>query len=183
MAHRSRATARLLPGRISAAGANYFLTWCTHNRTPNLTTPAVSNTLRNSIAGLDHSHDGVLFAATIMPDHVHMLLSLGTRLTVSQIVAKLKAAVTRAHSSVQWQLNFFEHRLRHGSVAEDFAFYVFMNPYTAGLCGLEHAWPGWMPSQQIRWSFEDKLREGGLPQAEWLLEAERFAQTLPAGAD
>jgi hypothetical protein len=133
--------------------------------------------------GIDEARDGVLLAATIMPDHVHLLISLGSRLTVSQVVAKLKAAVTRAHSSVQWQFNFFEHCLRHDAVAEDFAFYIFMNPYIAALCSLDEAWPGWMPSHQVRWTFEDKLREGGLPQKEWLLDAERFAQTLPAGAD
>lgn len=118
-----------------------------------------------------------------MPDHVHLLLTLGPRLTVSQVVAKIKAAITRQHSTMRWQLNFFEHRLRDVSSAEDFAFYIFMNPYMAGLCRLDETWGGWIDTPGIRWSFEDKLREGGFPQPKWLPEAERFAGTLPAGAD
>jgi putative transposase len=183
MAYHSRATEKLLPGRISAAGACYFLTWCTRNRVRTLVAPDFHATIRTAIAGLEKSHDGAVLAATIMPDHVHLLLTLGMRLTVSQVVAKTKAAVTRAHPGVQWQLNFFEHRLRDIAEAESFAFYVFMNPYLCGLCHLDETWPGWIPSPQIRWSFEDKLREGRFPHAEWLPEAKRFELTLPAGAD
>ncbi len=124
-----------------------------------------------------------MFAATIMPNHVHLLLMLGTRLSVSQLVAKTKAAVTREHASVKWQLNFFEHRLRDIATTESFAFYIFMNPYVANLVHLDETWPGWIPSLQIRWLFEDKLRDGCFPQAAWLPEAVRFADTLPAGAD
>ena len=125
----------------------------------------------------------MLLAATVMPAHVHLLLTLGARLTVSQIVAKLKAAVSRKHAYVQWQLNFFEHRLRDAASAEDFAFYIFMNPYVAEMCRLNETWTEWLPATQLRWSFEDKLREGRFPHAEWLPKATRFAQTLPAGAD
>ena len=183
MPYHSRATAKLLPGRISVAGACYFLTWCTHNRTRVLTAPNVHATTRSAIVELEEAHDGTVLAATVMPDHIHLLLTLGTRLTVSQVVAKTKAAVTRAHPFVQWQLNFFEHQLRDTSDAESFAFYLFMNPYMAGLCHLDETWPGWVPSTQVRWSFEEKLRDGRFPHAEWLSEAERFARTLPAGAD
>jgi putative transposase len=183
MPYHSRATAKLLPGRLSLAGECYFLTWCTHDRLPGLTSPAVQTTLRAAISNLDQSRDAVLLAATIMPDHAHLLLTLGARLSVSQLVAKTKAAVTREHASVKWQINFFEHRLRNSASAEDFAFYIFMNPYMATLCRLDEVWPGWMPSMQIRWSFEDKLRDGHLPHAEWVPDATRFANTLPAGAD
>jgi hypothetical protein len=51
------------------------------------------------------------------------------------------------------------------------------------LINLNETWPGWMPSTQIRWSFEEKLCDRCFPQAEWLPEATRFANTLPAGAD
>lgn len=183
MPYHSRATATLLPGRISVAGACYFLTWCTHNRLRTLTAPAVLATVHTAIIGLEKTGDGVPLAATVMPDHVHLLFTLGDRLTVSQVGAKIKAAVTREHPSLQWQLNFFEHRLREPAAGEDFAFYIFMNPFTAKLCRLDETWPGWITSSGIRWSFEDKLREGRFPHAEWLSQAERFARTLPAGAD
>lgn len=183
MPYHSRATAKLLPGRVSTVGASYFLTWCTHDRLAVLTTPTVQTTLRTAISNLDQSRDADLLAATIMPDHVHLLITLGTHLTVSQVVAKIKAAVTRQHPAMRWQLNFFEHRLRDPTSAEDFAFYIFMNPYVATLCRLNEEWPGWIPSPLVRWSFEEKLREGCFPHPEWLPKAVRFASTLPAGAD
>ncbi len=183
MPYRSRATAKLLPGRISHAGASYFLTWCTHHRAKILTTPSTLSAVRTAITTIDESGDGQLLAATVMPDHVHVLLNLGPRLSVSQLVAKTKAAVTRQLHDLHWQLNFFEHRLRSCGNTESFALYIFMNPYNAGLSSLDEIWPGWISPGHIRWAFEDKLRTGGLPQAEWLPEAERFAQTLPAGAD
>ncbi|HWA28670.1 MAG TPA: transposase [Lacunisphaera sp.] len=183
MPYYSRATAKLLPGRNSIAGACYFLTWCTRNRVRILSEPAVSSTASDAIARLDQTHDGVVLAATIMPDHIHVLLTLGGRLTISQVVAKTKATVSRAHPSVHWQLNFFEHRLRNGASTEDFAFYIFMNPYVAKLCDVDVIWPGWVPSSRVCWSFEEKLRNGRFPQMEWLAQAKRFAETLPAGAD
>lgn len=178
MPYHSRATANLLPGRVSTAGACYFLTWCIHDRQPGLASPTVKATLRTAISNLDQSRDAGLLAATVMPDHVHLLITLGTHLTVSQVVAKIKAAVTRQHPAMRWQLNFFEHRLRDSASAEDFAFYIFMNPYVAGLCRLDQPWSGWIPSPLVRWSFEDKLRESCFPHPEWLPEAVRFCEHL-----
>lgn len=183
MPYHSRATAKLLTGRQSLPSACYFLTWCTHHRARTLTDPALLAAACTAIEGIDRSSDGTLLAATVMPDHIHLLLELGARLTVSQLIAKTKAAVTRQCPDVEWQLNFFDYRLRDPTDAEDFAFYIFMNPYCAGLCPLDAAWPGWIASNLLRWAFEDKLRAGGLPHPEWLAKAECFARTLPDGAD
>ena len=149
---------------------------------PLLMDKQISMAARSSLLAINGAGDGRLLAATVMPDHIHMLLELGGRLTVSQTVAKAKSAIKRAHPIVEWQLNFFEHRLRQTAAAEDFALYIFMNPYAAGLCDMDQCWPAWI-SPAIRWGFEEKLRKGNLPQPEWLPEAERFARTLPAGAD
>jgi hypothetical protein len=137
---------------------------------------------KTCLTAMDKNGDGALLAANIMPDHIHLLLELGSRLSVSELVAKIKAGVSRG-MHLNWQLNFFDHQLRTTDSAEDFAFYIFMNPYCAGLCSLEDAWPGWIPSSSIRWSFEEKLRNGKLPHPEWLAKAAGFGAALPAGAD
>jgi len=136
-----------------------------------------------AIKAIDEDRQSQLLAATIMPDHVHVLLKLGTQLSLSQLIAKTKATVSRQHANLKWQLNFFDYRLRETDPAESFALYIFMNPYRAGLCDLNEAWPGWVSKEAIRWCFEGKLREGRFPQPVWLQEAERFARTLPSGAD
>ena len=183
MPYKSRYSEQLLKGRVSNGGAIYFLTWCTANRVPLLALESNREVAHHSLLALEADGDGTVFAATIMPDHIHLLVELGSRLTVSQLVAKTKAGITRTGSAVKWQLNFFEHRLRAHESAEDYAFYIFMNPYCADLCSLEQAWWGWIVSRQVRWQFEEKLRAGGLPEPEWLGQAGNFAATLPAGAD
>jgi hypothetical protein len=137
---------------------------------------------RTAVVAIDESGNDQLLAAIVMPDHLHVLVELGTRLSLSQLVAKTKAAITRRCSDVSWQLNFFDYQLRSRAQAEDFALYIFMNPYSATLCALDETWPGWIPSRHIRWSFEGKLRTGGLPQPQWLAVVESFARTLPEGA-
>ncbi|WP_157693640.1 transposase [Opitutus sp. GAS368] len=95
MAFKLRHTENLLKGRASAPGTRYFLTWCTAKRAPLLIVDPTRTIARQSLLAIDASGDGTLLAGTIMPDHIHLLLELGVRLTVSQVVAKIKAAITR----------------------------------------------------------------------------------------
>src|SRR4051812_47451739 len=108
MSYKSRKTQDLLRGRLSRPGAQYFLTWVTDQRRPvfaDLLTRAVA---REHMAAIDQSADGSILAATVMPDHLHLLLELGSRLSLSEVVAKTKAGITRACRGVKWQLNFFD---------------------------------------------------------------------------
>jgi REP element-mobilizing transposase RayT len=180
---KSRRTEALRKGRLSFPGTLYFLTWCTANRIPSLAENVVRKTAIHAINALDVAGNALVLVASIMPDHIHLLIELGTPLSVSQVVGKSKSAIARAHGEIRWRENFFEHRLRSAESAEDFAFYIFMNPYRAGLCPLDQKWAGWMSSGEVRWAFEDKLRPEGLPQPEWIEQANLFAQTLPPGAD
>jgi putative transposase len=111
MPFKSRRTDVLRKGRISIPGAIYFLTWCTANRARSLASSGLQATARQAIANLEQSGNGAALAATIMPDHIHLLLELDTPLTVSQVAGKLKSAITRAHGELKWQKNFFEHQL------------------------------------------------------------------------
>jgi REP element-mobilizing transposase RayT len=183
MPFKSRQTQDLVRGRVSGAGTTYFLTWCPTQRAPLLANAPSLVLARQCLAACDSAGAGTLLAGTVMPDHIHFLVELGPRLTVSQLVAKTKAAITRSRPGMKWQLNFFEHRMRTDESTEAYAFYIFMNPYVADLCPLERIWVGWIPSLKVRWEFEEKLREGSLPQPEWVEEARRFSNTLPPGAD
>jgi REP element-mobilizing transposase RayT len=183
MPFKSRHTEDLLKGRVSVPGALYFLTWVIDRRNPLFADDSNRVLARQNLVAIDESGDGSIMAGTVMPDHIHLLFELGPRLTVSQLVAKTKAAITRSRPGLKWQLNFFEHRVRTVESAEAYAFYIFMNPYVAGLCPVGRTWAGWIPSLEVRWEFEGKLREGGLPQPAWVEEARRLSQTLPPGAD
>jgi REP element-mobilizing transposase RayT len=146
---------------VSRPGAQYFLTWVTDQRLPVFADSENLAMARQHLAAIDESGDGSALAATIMPNHLHLLLELGSRLSLSEVVAKTKAGITRTCRGVKWQLNFFDHQLRPCNSAEDYAFYIFMNPYCAGICPLDQPWPGWLWSTGVRWAFEEKLSVWG----------------------
>jgi putative transposase len=169
----TRKTARLHWGRVSLTGAHYFVTACTHQRAPVLTEPTTTQKLHDVFKHLHASGDATFHATTIMPDHVHMLFTLGGRLTIGQLIGKFKA-LSRDHGRAgwKWQGDAFEHRLRTDESSEHYGFYIFMNPYAAGLCALSEVWPGWYCPDHGQFLFPTGLSETGTPPAEWLKTAE-----------
>ncbi len=128
-----RKTARLRSGRVSVAGATYFVTLCTQARAAVLTQSETGAKVLETLRELHVAGDAEILAATIMTDHAHLLFTLGVRLRFGQVVAKCKT-LARDCGRAAWrrQEDGFEHRLRPPESAEDYAFYIFMNPYCAG---------------------------------------------------
>src|SRR4051812_12502778 len=109
-------------GRVSIPNADYFVPICTSPQQPVL----VSNLAADIVAEAHRlTADGSwrLRCGTVMPDHVHLFFTLGSRLTLSQCVARQKKIRAR------WQNNFYDHRLRSNDSAEATIRYVWMNPY------------------------------------------------------
>lgn len=125
--------------------------------------------------------DWRLLAGVVMPDHVHVLFTLGERLPLDRVIAKFKSRARSADAVWRWQANVFEHRLRADENAEDYAFYVFMNPYQAGLADVKMPWPGWLRGAEWRWRFEDGLSAAGAPPGEWLDRVEELAGRIQIG--
>ena len=124
----------------------------------------------------------MLLAATIMPDHVHLLFELGARLSIGRVCAKFKALGRHlGRDPWHWQQDQFEHRLRPSDDLERFGFYVFMNPYRAGLLPLDRVWPWWQCPTPERFDFLQRLRPTGAPQPEWLGLCEQLATDLAVG--
>jgi putative transposase len=137
-----RKTARLRWGRITAAGADYFATLCTHARAPILTNDTIAIRLLDALRQMHREVDIHLLAATIMPDHVHLLFTLGERLSYGRVIAKFKTlGRDQGRADWRWQKDGFEHQLRPHEKMEDYGFYVFMNPYRAGLIATCERWP------------------------------------------
>jgi REP element-mobilizing transposase RayT len=75
-----------------------------------------------------------------MPDHLHGLIGVDGRDSLSQLIRDYKRIAARL-ANIEWQRNFFDHRLRHDeSFAEKFA-YICQNPVRAGLVQHEADWP------------------------------------------
>jgi putative transposase len=86
----------------------------------------------------------------LTPDHLHALLGVDGQTSLAQLIRDYKR-ITAKIAGVEWQRNFFDHRLRHDeSLAEKLA-YICHNPVRAGLIRNEDDWPYILaPDQQSR---------------------------------
>jgi len=162
-------------------GARYFVTACVQGRETVLTGDEQLKRVGTAMNELTLAADWRLLAASIMPDHVHVLFALGERLPLDRVIAKLKTRARAVDAVWRWQANVFEHRLRADEDAEDYAFYIFMNPYRAGLIVGNKSWPGWIRGADWLWRFEDGLSVAGTPPAEWLDLVKDVASRIQIG--
>jgi putative transposase len=77
----------------------------------------------------------------IMPDHVHLMLSFpDMEKRIQTIVSKWKEWTAKT-LQIEWQRDFFEHRLRKEESFREKADYVLANPVRAGLVNRPQDWP------------------------------------------
>jgi len=80
----------------------------------------------------------------LMPDHLHALLAFPPDKRMSDIIGTWKGYQTKRHG-IQWQNNYFDHRIRSKAELRDKALYIRLNPVVKGLCASESDWL-WMAS-------------------------------------
>lgn len=174
-----RETSRLRFGRISRSGSNYFITVCTKHRVPILTQADTGIMLLDVIRAMHRTGDVVMIASTLMPDHAHLLLTLGTNLSIGQVMGKFKTkSRNQGRAPWRWQDDGFEHQLRTHESVEDYGFYIFMNPYRAGLCPLGQAWRWWICPDPIHLKFLRHLDSDPAVPAAWLGLSEEIATRI-----
>ena len=174
-----RRTPYLLKGRVSIPGARYFITVCLQRPGGDLTATPANRALAGIIAALFVPPEATLLCATLMPDHVHLLLVLGSRLSLARLIARFKAQSRRIlPPGATWQRNFFEHRLRADEPANDYARYIFLNPYRQCLLKPGDRWPLWIAGNGANFDFLHQLDADGCPPRTWL----ETPQSRPAGA-
>ncbi|MCX6624139.1 MAG: nickel-responsive transcriptional regulator NikR [Acidobacteria bacterium] len=112
--------AALRRGRVSIPHADYFLTVCTDEKRPGLTSPAVATAILTELRAMDADGTWQLRCAAVMPDHVHVLAILGERLTLGQSVGRLKsktqaslrAVAANSAAALVWERDFYDHHVR-----------------------------------------------------------------------
>jgi len=160
----------LRKGRLSIPHARYFVTCCTEGRGKTLTDPNAGEPIRFAWRSL-HKEDSIqLLCATIMPDHVHFLFQLGSRLRLGQVVGKLKSMTRDSLDTLEltWQDNYHDHRLRADKAAESFSRYIFLNPYRSQLITENETWPWWTRNRDYCPEFMKRLDDPPRPPKEWL---------------
>jgi putative transposase len=177
-----RETEQMHLGRVSRPGAAYFVTFVTKDRASWLLAPAARDSLLAALRAWHAEGDGTVLAATAMPDHAHVLFELGRRLDVGRCVARRKAR-TRAGAGYAgaWQRDFWEHDVRTAALCEEYALYLFLNPYRATLLRRDRTWAGWWTPEPSRFRFMSMLGPGGEPQPEWIDWPESRFENLRTG--
>ncbi|GAB1233613.1 hypothetical protein UT5_00060 [Ferrigenium sp. UT5] len=90
-----------------------------------------------------------MLAWVLMPDHVHWLLQLGERDTLSKVVGRMKSACGRhvnialSRTGAVWAKAFHDHGLRNDEDVQAVARYVVANPLRAGLVSDLGNYPFW----------------------------------------
>jgi putative transposase len=147
---------KLLHGRKSEIGGTYAVTFCTQQRRPIFLQHAKAKCVLNIIKQSEEIGHCCLHAAVVMPDHVHMLITLRKiGVGVGQVVSAIKNISARSIPSESkdaprlWQTGFYEHRLRSNEDLRKQARYIVANPLRAGLvesiAGYEFWYAKWAP--------------------------------------
>jgi putative transposase len=131
-----------VPLWIDPGKERYFITVCCQRRGKNqLANPdpgyAVLETIRYRHArGIWYAH-----LALLMPDHAHLILSFPQIEKRTQtIVSKWKERTAKSFR-IEWQRDFFEHRLRKEASFREKADYILANPVRGGLVEKVEDWP------------------------------------------
>jgi REP element-mobilizing transposase RayT len=76
----------------------------------------------------------------LMPDHLHGIIAVPRDPGLKTTMSNWKKFLARNHG-VQWQRDFFDHRLRDHHQSEQKTCYILMNPVRWGLCERAEDWP------------------------------------------
>ncbi|HET7931791.1 MAG TPA: transposase [Rhodanobacteraceae bacterium] len=141
--------AALRRGRRSMPGQPVLVTTVSHDRQPWFKPWPVAAAVARELGGNRLWRNHHVHAWVLMPDHMHVLLSLEDDESLSQLMRRVKAvsaravhAITRSSQPV-WSRAFHDHALRSDEAVMDAARYVIGNPVRAGLVDSIWKWSCW----------------------------------------
>jgi putative transposase len=120
---------------------SYFITICADKKYPALIEPSTAQAIEQSIAKT-REFGALVYCYCIMPDHLHMLLSLaGCDRNLSQLIHGFKYTASRRAGRPLWQRSFHDHILRPAENPEEICRYILENPIRKGLASDFDQWP------------------------------------------
>lgn len=119
----------------------YFFTVCARPRGENqLCKKDISEKLWESAYFYMKNGDWWIYCFLLMPDHIHALIGLSMKTGLADSVASWKRYAAR-NLKINWQRDFFDHRLRRQESIINKTQYILNNPVRAGLTGSYEQWP------------------------------------------
>ncbi len=121
------------------------------------------------LKAMDRDGTWILRCVGIMPDHIHVLAILGERLPLGRSIQRLKAKTSEGLRAerIDWERDFFDHRLRASDDALDVFLYIYLNPYRAHLARRMDRWP-WFYCRPQDWEWFHSYLDQDRPPPEWL---------------
>lgn len=166
----SRGHAALRRGRYSQPSSEYFLTLCTEAKQAGLTTKCVADAILNEARAMSVDGTWTLLCAVIMPDHLHLLIALGERLSLGKAVQRLKAKTsgTLRARGIAWERNFYDRQIRPDDDRLAVFRYIYLNPYRAGMLEKTDKWPHYHCREE-EWGWFRDMLDDERPYPEWLM--------------
>lgn len=134
----------------------FFVTICTANKQPYFSDPKISNEIVNELEYRRITREIRLFCYCIMPDHIHLLISLeenyikkrgafGER-TLQNWVSAFKRYTSRVLGKMYdvkplWQQNFYDHVIRRDESLIEICQYILNNPVRKGMVSIWEEYP------------------------------------------
>ena len=94
------------------------------------------------IAAMIHNHEKLIWhcrLCLLMPDHLHAIIAFPRDPGMKTLVTHWKKFVA-VKLGVEWQRDFFDHRLRDHHQLQEKMEYILMNPVRKGLCERMEDW-------------------------------------------
>jgi putative transposase len=89
-----------------------------------------------------HNHEKLVWhcrLCLLMPYHLHAIIAFPRESGMKALIANWKKFVA-VKSGVEWQRDFFDHRLRNHHQFQEKMEYILMNPVRKGLCERAEDW-------------------------------------------
>ena len=94
------------------------------------------------LAAMQFNHERLIWhcrLCLLMPDHLHAIIAFPREPGMQITITNWKKFIT-GKCGVDWQRDFFDHRLRDHHELEEKTGYIFMNPVRKGLCERAEEW-------------------------------------------
>jgi putative transposase len=122
-------------------GSFFFITIiCRQPGRNQLCIPKVGDSV---LAAMKFNHEKLVWhcrLGLLMPDHLHVILAISDLPGMQTVIRNWKRFVSR-QSQIEWQRDFFDHRLRNAWELAEKTEYVLNNPVRKGLCERPEDWP------------------------------------------
>jgi REP-associated tyrosine transposase len=155
--------------RNFVAGGTFFFTVALADRTSQALTDHIT-ALRDAMRHARHSHPFAIDAVVVLPDHLHMVMTLPEgdadypnrwrliKRGFTEAILRSQEPIARHHNGelALWQRRYWEHTIRNSGDFERHVDYIHFNPVKHGLVSRVRDWPFS--------SFHRFVRQGLLPE-------------------